>query len=122
MLVLSLSREEVALKKILFFITMTMFFFLFAVHADDLNEEEFVTSVFEDYSIEVFGENEPEINARSAIVMDFDSGRVLYEKNAWIKRPMASTTKVMTAIVALENGNMDDIVTVSKKQHPYMVR
>jgi D-alanyl-D-alanine carboxypeptidase (penicillin-binding protein 5/6) len=115
MLVLSLSREEVALKKILFFITMTMFFFLFAVHADDLNEEEFVTSVFEDYSIEVFGENEPEINARSAIVMDFDSGRVLYEKNAWIKRPMASTTKVMTAIVALENGNMDDIVTVSKK-------
>ncbi|NLN65303.1 MAG: D-alanyl-D-alanine carboxypeptidase [Clostridiaceae bacterium] len=103
------------MKKILFFITMTMFFFLFAVHADDLNEEEFVTSVFEDYSIEVFGENEPEINARSAIVMDFDSGRVLYEKNAWIKRPMASTTKVMTAIVALENGNMDDIVTVSKK-------
>ena len=49
----------------------------------------------------------------SAAVIDGDTGRVLYEKNGKDIRPMASTTKIMTLIVALEYGNMDDIVTVS---------
>ncbi|HHY65490.1 MAG TPA: D-alanyl-D-alanine carboxypeptidase, partial [Clostridiaceae bacterium] len=35
------------------------------------------------------------MNARSAIVMDFETGTVLFEKNAYRKRPMASTTKIM---------------------------
>lgn len=52
-------------------------------------------------------------SAKSAILIDADSGRVLYEKNAYEKRGMASTTKIMTAIVALENTSYDDIVTVS---------
>jgi D-alanyl-D-alanine carboxypeptidase (penicillin-binding protein 5/6) len=47
--------------------------------------------------------------------MDTVTGRVLYDKNAYKKMPMASTTKIMTAIVAIELGNPDDIVTVSKK-------
>lgn len=55
----------------------------------------------------------PDVSAQSAIVMDASSGRILYEKNAFVKRPMASTTKIMTAIVALENGNLNDKVTVS---------
>jgi D-alanyl-D-alanine carboxypeptidase (penicillin-binding protein 5/6) len=79
-----------------------MILFMFVSYADDMIEEAPSSSIFEDYSLEVFNGKEPEINARSAIVMDFDSGRVLYQKNAFIKRPMASTTKVMTAIVALE--------------------
>ena len=45
--------------------------------------------------------------------MDADSGRVLYSKNSEQKLPMASTTKVMTCILALEDGRMDDLVTVS---------
>lgn len=52
--------------------------------------------------------------SRSACLMDADSGRVLFEKNGSNKMPMASTTKIMTLIVALENGSLDDIVTVSK--------
>ncbi|MDK2799906.1 MAG: hypothetical protein PWQ70_1525 [Clostridiales bacterium] len=56
-----------------------------------------------------------DISASSAVVMDTVTGRVLYEKNAHQKRPMASTTKIMTAIVALENGNLNDIVTTSAK-------
>lgn len=94
--------------------TMTLLL-VFMVNADDVNEEMPSSSIFEDYTVDVFNEDEPAINARSAIVMDFQSGRVLYEKNAYIKRPMASTTKVMTAIVALENANMEDIVTVSRR-------
>lgn len=53
------------------------------------------------------------ISADSAILIDADSGRVLYEKNAYEKRGMASTTKIMTALVVLENAKLDDIVTVS---------
>lgn len=51
--------------------------------------------------------------AQSAVLMDADSGRVLYGKNENQVMPMASTTKIMTCIVALENGNVDDFVEVS---------
>lgn len=57
--------------------------------------------------------SEPVINARSALVMDFESGTVLYEKNAYRKRPMASTTKIMSAIIALENSDLDEDVLIS---------
>lgn len=59
--------------------------------------------------------NIPKIDTLSAIVIEPNSGRILYEKNGFSKRPMASTTKIMTIILAVENGNMDDIVTVSKR-------
>lgn len=58
-----------------------------------------------------------DLSARSAIVLDRQSGKVLYAKNAEAKMPMASTTKIMTAICALENGNLNDIVEV----HPSAV-
>lgn len=57
----------------------------------------------------------PEVTAVSAIVLDQKTGRILYSKNINEKRPMASTTKIMTAIVALENGDMNDYIKVSKK-------
>ena len=55
-----------------------------------------------------------DVSATSAIVLEASTGRILYEKNAHEKMPMASTTKVMTALVALDYGNLSDIVTVSK--------
>ena len=79
-----------------------------------MNEAASTSSIFEDLAVETFNGDEPVINAQSAIVMDFDTGRVIFEKNAYQRRPMASTTKVMTAIIALENGNLDDIVTISR--------
>lgn len=51
--------------------------------------------------------------AQSAVLMDADSGRILYGKNEDDVLPMASTTKIMTLLVALERGNMEDVVTVS---------
>ena len=53
------------------------------------------------------------VSAQSAIVIDAVSGRVLFKKNAYERRGMASTTKIMTALLALERLNVDDIVTVS---------
>ena len=49
--------------------------------------------------------------ARASILIEAKTGRVLYESNAHEALPMASTTKVMTALLALERGNLDDMVT-----------
>ncbi len=54
-----------------------------------------------------------EISAKSAIVIDAASGKILYEKDAHTKRGMASTTKIMTCLLAIETLNLEDIVTVS---------
>lgn len=51
----------------------------------------------------------------SAVLMDGESGRVLYGKESTAARPMASTTKIMTCILALENSDGDDYVEVSEK-------
>ena len=55
----------------------------------------------------------PDLYAISAVLMDGDSKRVLYEKNGQEVRPMASTTKIMTCILVLEKSNPDEIVEVS---------
>lgn len=55
------------------------------------------------------------INVPSAVVMDMESGRVLFEKNADEKRPMASLTKIMTAIMLVENCDLDEQIEVPKE-------
>lgn len=55
------------------------------------------------------------VNARSAIALDKESGTVLYEQNAYEIIPMASTTKILTALIAIEQGDLDKKVTISKK-------
>ena len=54
-------------------------------------------------------------SASSAILMDVDSGRVLYEQNADAKMLIASTTKILTALVAIREGDLNDVVTVSRE-------
>ncbi|SFG49246.1 D-alanyl-D-alanine carboxypeptidase (penicillin-binding protein 5/6) [Desulfotomaculum arcticum] len=58
--------------------------------------------------------NEPKIGAKSAVLIDVYNGQVLYEKDALQKRPMASTTKVMTAVVALGGSDLHSNSRVSK--------
>lgn len=58
-------------------------------------------------------ENEIELYARSAVLMDGDSGRILYGKEADVPLPMASTTKIMTCIIALEYAKDDMVCHVS---------
>jgi D-alanyl-D-alanine carboxypeptidase (penicillin-binding protein 5/6) len=54
-------------------------------------------------------------SARAAVIMDVNSGRILYSKNMDEKLAMASTTKIMTTLVAIESGRLDDMLTVSRK-------
>lgn len=55
------------------------------------------------------------VSARGAVLMEQESGRVLFEKDAHTKRRIASITKIMTAILAIESGKMNEIVKVSEK-------
>ena len=61
-------------------------------------------------------EGEPgNLYAQSAVLMDADSGRILFSQNGQTERANASTTKIMTCILALEYGSLDDVVTASEK-------
>ena len=57
----------------------------------------------------------PVIDAESGILIDAQSGRVLLQYNPHIKLPMASTTKIMTALISLENGQLKDKVKIKKE-------
>ncbi len=54
----------------------------------------------------------PEITAKAAIVINADTGEVLFRQNADKRLPMASTTKIMTTVLAIENGGLDEQFTV----------
>lgn len=54
----------------------------------------------------------PDIEAKAAIIMDYDTGLVLYNKNMREEMPMASLTKIMTAILILEDHDLSEVVTV----------
>lgn len=58
--------------------------------------------------------NYPQTSGKSAVLIDGSSYRVLWGKNIDEMLPMASTTKIMTALVAIENGRLDDIVVIPK--------
>lgn len=57
----------------------------------------------------------PEISAEAAILMDANTGVILYAKNIHEKLYPASTTKIMTCLLAIEQGNLDDMVTFSNE-------
>lgn len=64
--------------------------------------------------IKIYAKEDLLLNALSAVLYDGIGDRVLYGKNENQIMPMASTTKIMTLIIALEYGNVDDVVTFSK--------
>lgn len=55
------------------------------------------------------------VSARGAVLMEQESGRILFEKDAHTKRRIASITKIMTAVLAIESGNMNELVKVSEQ-------
>ena len=59
--------------------------------------------------------NEPNILSKNVVVLDRKTKTILFEKECHTKVPMASTTKIMTCIIALENSSPNEIVTISQK-------
>lgn len=72
-----------------------------------------VHAVALDHAILMVPQLSDDLYALSAVLMDADSGRILYEKEGETPRPNASTTKILTCILALENSDGDDYVQVS---------
>ena len=103
-------------KTLIIFIIFINLFCLYC-YADDEDEIEENDNDVSEILIETSGKesNEPILNAKSWIVYDRNSKEIICSKNADEKRAMASTTKIMTAIVILENCNLNEIVTISKK-------
>ena len=58
---------------------------------------------------------EPDVNSRACVVIDKKTNTILYGKNEKQKRKMASTTKIMTATIIIENCNLDETIEISKK-------
>ncbi|MBA2676801.1 MAG: hypothetical protein H0U76_00135, partial [Ktedonobacteraceae bacterium] len=56
----------------------------------------------------------PPLTAKAAYLLDADTNRMLADVNGEQRLPMASTTKIMTAVIALERGNPDQIVTIKQ--------
>ncbi|MCT1903266.1 D-alanyl-D-alanine carboxypeptidase family protein [Oceanobacillus sojae] len=65
-------------------------------------------------SFPIHGHAAPDVSAQQAVLIEQSSGRVLFEKNADEQASIASITKVMTAIIAIESGKMNEKVTVSR--------
>lgn len=60
------------------------------------------------------GRAEPDISANNAVLIEQETGEVLYEKEAFDERSIASITKIMTALLAIESGKLEETVTVSR--------
>ena len=67
------------------------------------------------FSSSIIDKNYLDITSNSAVVIDYVSGRTLYEKNATQKKKMASLTKIMTSILLVENCDLDEMVEVPKE-------
>ena len=106
------------IKRVFYILIIFISIFTTVVHADDLEEteNELNTMVWEETEEEVANaDKEIKVNSRSAIIYDRKSKKIIWGKQENTKCPMASTTKIMTAIIVLENTNLNEIVTVSKK-------
>lgn len=100
--------------KFIFVFLLFIFSFNICSFADDVDSEVF-DDVMDTIEVSSSSNSLDSINSRAYVVIDRNSGVVLCGKNENQKRKMASTTKIMTATVVLENANLNDIVTVSKK-------
>ena len=80
-----------------------------------INDAVSVTAADDDLSFIPPNDALPKVTARSAIVIEAKTGKILYARDIDSLRYPASTTKIMTLIYALENGHLDDIVSVSDK-------
>lgn len=96
-------------KKNIAIITLLFLFITFSItYAESTYEESSPDSTLNE-------DVEPSIQGEGAILIDANTGKVLYAKNIDKHFYPASTTKILTALLAIENGDIDDVVTVSQE-------
>lgn len=108
-------------KFIISLISITILLSSLTSLADDIDFLEEATNnnsnIKENQIIETYSNNEKQLNlnSRSCIVLDRTSKQILFGKNEYNKVKMASTTKIMTAIIVIENDDLNQTVEISKK-------
>lgn len=108
------------LKIILLFSIVLFLFSSYSIYGNDFNQEEDtditkeIKTLTEEVSSDISNQT-LNLNSRSCVVIDRLTQSILYGKNEKNKVKMASTTKIMTAIVVLENSSLDTTVEASKK-------
>lgn len=115
----SMTQKAKILQKIVILILLIIILIYSPpVLADDDDEQETLQNEMEEIMTETVAKpvaGDIQLNARAGIIYDRTTKEIIWGKNETSKRPMASTTKIMTAIVVIEKGNLSDIVTISKK-------
>lgn len=104
-------------------LTKLLIIFIFIIQlntislCDDIDNETIVVdeAITTSTNSENNKNNIPDINSRACVVIDRNSNTIIYGKNENSQKKMASTTKIMTATIIIENCNLDQIVEVSKK-------
>lgn len=104
------------IREAVIWVVLVAAFFIPFLHyySEEVSDVPVIALVSNNYVLQQ-GESEPEISlyASAAVLMDAENRRVLYGKNENVVLPMASTTKIMTCILALESGKLDELAEVS---------
>lgn len=116
-----LDRMKSNFRKVLYGIGFAVVIMLMLVYINTRLEKQEEKSVIDTVNLVKVYENSPKEKTMDSVVkyayaaalMDANAGRFLYKKNADILLPMASTTKILTCIVVIENTDLEDLVTIS---------
>ena len=115
------NKKNIYPKFIISLISTTILLSSLTSLADDIDFLEETNSnnsnIKENQIIETYSNNEKQLNlnSRSCIVLDRTSKQILFGKNEYNKVKMASTTKIMTAIIVIENDDLNKTIEISKK-------
>lgn len=114
---ISIDHNMKKLLKIILILLILINMCVPTIYADDEDDDDTLNQIELQEIVESGAKatNEPILNSKSAIIYDRTTKKVIWGKNEYKKKAMASTTKIMTAIVVLENSKLTDTVTVSKK-------
>lgn len=114
---ISIASNMKKLLKIILILLILINMCVPTIYADDEDDDDTLNQIELQQIVQsaTTPSEEPVLNSKSAIIYDRTTKKVIWGKNEYTKRAMASTTKIMTAIVVLENSKLTDTVTVSKK-------
>ena len=112
------KRHKITLFKISILLCLVFYIIATSISYANLEDNEIIDlETIKNETIPTTAQvtDELDLNAKIGLIFDRSSKTILYEKNGLKQVPMASTTKIMTAIIVLENANLQDVVTIEKK-------
>ena len=116
-----IQKQNNLTKIFLIFLFNLLFLSSYPIYGNDVNQEEAlavsdeIKNILTEETASNMDANTLNLNSRSCVVIDRLTKNILYGKNEKNTVKMASTTKIMTAIVVLENSSLDQMVEASKK-------